>query len=284
MEEFEPILKKLHKAGQKRFGDEWIPRLEQRRVRLESAYATLYEPDRDPIPYQSLSAQTAYVFAYAPVRADYTRQYLLRHRRAFGRPLFEDSNVEVVSFGGGPASELVGLIQYLEEEDAGEQVANVDYIVYDKDGAWAGVATDIVDSLDTDIEIAISYIETDFASRKRMAEIDLSNSDMVVFCYVMSELAKLGRKDQIAENFRSVLEEMKIGSKMLFIDNLHPIFIKYFQSCKLVTGLMQRNDDDPVECELSELEGTFEFLSHALDWVPRTELRSLSKLIVRTRT
>ena len=76
---------------------------------------------------------------------------------------------------------------------------------------------------------------------------------------------------------------MKIGSKILFIDNLHPIFIRYFQSCKLVTGLNQRNDDDsPITCDFSNYEPTFETLARALDWTPRTELRSVSKLIVRT--
>lgn len=108
MRDFESALRKLHNAGKKRFGDDWIPRLERRRVKLEGAYATLYEQDRDPIAYASLSAQTAYVFAYAPARAEYTRQYLHRHKEAFGGPLFNSRDIKVVSFGGGPASELVG--------------------------------------------------------------------------------------------------------------------------------------------------------------------------------
>lgn len=117
-----------------------------------------------------------------------------------------------------------------------------------------------------------------------MARIDLSETDLVIFSYVMSELAKLGRKDQIAENFRTVLGNLKIGSKILFIDNLHPIFIKYFQSCKLINGLTQRNDNDTsVICDFSDFRETFKILSEALDWTPRTELRSVSKLIVRTR-
>lgn len=283
MQEFEGALKKLNREGQKRFDDEWLPRLKQRRVKLEGAYATLYETDRDPIPYASLSAQTAYVFAYAPARAEYTRQYLLRHRLAFEQPLFNTSRIEVVSFGGGPASELVGLIRYLEDDDSEEPVESIEYIVYDKDGDWAGIATEIAETIETDIEIEISYKEVDAANRDRMGRIDLSDTDMVIFSYIMSELAKLGRKDQISENFRSVLGNMKLNSKILFIDNLHPIFIKYFQACKLVTGLIQRNDDDSqIECDFSDLPGSFQTLSDALDWIPRSELRSLSKLIVRT--
>lgn len=258
MVEFEPTLRQLNKDGKKRFGDDWIPRLERRRAKLEGAYATLYEADRDPIPYSSLSAQTAYVFAYAPARAEFTRQYLHRHREALGEPLFETAHIEVVSFGGGPASELVGLVRYLESDAADEPVQSITYVVFDKDGQWAETATGIIESLDTDIAVEVRYEEVDAASRRRMAEIDLSQTDLVVLSYIMSELTKVGRKDQIAENFRNTFRTMKLNSKILFIDNLHPIFIDYFRSCKLVTGLIQKNDDgNPVVCDFGEMPATF---------------------------
>jgi hypothetical protein len=283
MEEFEAALAALHSAGRRRFPDDWMLRLEARRIKLERAYATLYEQDRDPISYSSLSAQTAYVFAYAPTRAEYTRQYLVRHRRAFGRALFGRPKVNIVSFGGGPASELVGLVRYLESAQADELVEQIDYTVYDKDGEWSGVATSVVEDLDTDIAINVCYEDVDAISRKRMTQIDLSAVDMVIFSYIMSELAKLGRKDQIVENFRTVLAGLPVGSKILFLDNKHRIFIDFFQSCKLVTGLKQKNDDgDQVVCDFPALIGTFDIISRGLDWLPRTDLNSVSKLIVRT--
>jgi hypothetical protein len=284
MDEFEPTLSLLHKSGMKRYGDDWLPRLEKRRVKLEGAYATLYETDRDPIPYISLSAQTAYVFAYAPARAEYTRQFLHRHRNAYGEPLFTRQNVEVVSFGGGPASELVGLVRYLESPDTGEPVESIAYTIYDKDGAWATTAEHIVSSLETDIAVELRYEEADVASRAKMADIDLTDTDLVIFSYVMSELAKVGTKDEIAENFRNTLRNMKVTSKILFIDNLHPLFIDFFRSCKLVTGLVQKNDDgEPVDSDFPDMRDTFATLSKNLSWFPRTDLRTVSKLIVRTR-
>ncbi|NIJ07714.1 hypothetical protein FHS31_001310 [Sphingomonas vulcanisoli] len=281
--EFEKALRKLHRQGKKQFGDDWIARLQQRRAKLEGSYATLYEQNRDPIAYAPLSAQTAYVFAYAPTRAEYTRQYLLRHRMAMNAPIFTRDRVEVVSFGGGPASELVGLIRYLEDEAAGEPVTAIEYIVYDKDGDWDEVATKIAAAINTEIEITTRYEATDAASRTKMSAVDLSNTDLVICSYIMSELARLEVADRIADNFRAALGRMKLGSKIVFIDNMHPIVIKYFQSCKLVSGLTQRNDDgDPIVCNFPKMTGTFEQLSQLLEWVPRTDLRSVSKLIVRT--
>lgn len=283
MDDFERTLSRLHTLGKKRFGEDWIRRLKQRRVRLEQSYASLFETDRDPISYSSLSARTAYVFAYAPARAEYTRQFLARHRIAWGKPLFDAEAIEVVSFGGGPASELLGLVRYLEEPANGENVAAISYVVYDKDGAWADTAACVVENLETEIEIDMRYEEVDAASRIRMREIDLSNTDLVIFSYIMSELAEVGQRDQIAENFREVLGSLSVGAKILFIDNLYTPFIKYFQSCKLVAGLNQKNDDgEPVNCEFPPYQGTFDLLSEALVWNPRTELRSVSKLIVRT--
>lgn len=283
LDAFERALRNLHAAGRKKFGDGWLVRLAKRREKLKQAYASLDESDRDPIPYSSLSARTAYVFAYAPTRAEYARQFLLRHRAALGATLFGKDNIKVVSFGGGPASELVGLIRYLQDPASGEDVKKVRYAVYDKDGDWEEVADDVTSSLNTDIEIEVGYNSVDASSQKKMGEIDLSDVDLVIFSYIMSELAKLEKRDNIADNFRNLLSTMSVNSKILFIDNLHPIFIEYFRSCKLVRGLLQKSDDgDPVDCDLPDFTGTFDALAKALDWRPRTDLRSVSKLIVRT--
>ncbi len=181
LSDFEFALKRLHNAGEKRFGDQWFQILERRRAEMEGAYATLVETDRDPIPYISLSARTVYVFAYAPARAEYTRQFLRRHREAYGQPLFGNSHARVISFGGGPASELVGLVRYLEEEGVGEPVEAIDYVIYDKDGEWEGVATYIARNLETDIDVTIRYDEVDAASWQRMAGIDLSKAEAIIY-------------------------------------------------------------------------------------------------------
>lgn len=285
LDAFEPALRNLHAAGRKKFGEGWLVRLAKRREKLKQAYASLDESDRDPIPYSSLSARTAYVFAYAPTRAEYTRQFLLRHRAALGKRLFPKGKIRVVSFGGGPASELVGLIRYLEDPVSGEEVETVQYTVYDKDGDWEEVADDVVSSLETNIEIEADYHCVDAASKTKMEEIDLSNTDLVIFSYIMSELAKLEKRETIAENFRTILSNLRVGSKILFIDNLHPLFIEYFRSCKLLRGLIQKSDSgDPIECQLPVFTGAFDTLAKLLDWRPRTDLRSVSKLIVRTTT
>jgi hypothetical protein len=280
---FENALRKLHTTGRKKFGDEWLVRLAKRKEKLKQAYASLDESDRDPIQYSSLSARTAYVFAYAPTRAEYTREFLMRHRIAVGKALFQKRHICVVSFGRGPASELVGLIKYLEDPASGEEVDSIRYLVYDKDGDWGDIADDVVTSLRTGISVEAEYHAVDAADQQKMKEIELAEVDLVIFSYIMSELAKLEKRDKISENFKRTLSSMPVMSKILFIDNKHKIFIDYFRQCKLVPGLKQKSDNgDPVEFELPEMTGTFAMLEKALDWRPRTDLNSVSKLIIRT--
>jgi hypothetical protein len=283
LDAFESALRKLHSTGRKKFGEEWLVRLAKRKEKLKQAYASLDESDRDPIQYSSLSARTAYVFAYAPTRAEYTREFLMRHRIAVGRSLFEKGHICVVSFGGGPVSELVGLVKYLEDPASGEAVDSIRYVVYDKDGDWEDIAADVVASLRTDISVEAEYHAVDAADQQKMKEIDLKDVDLVIFSYIMSELAKLEKRDKISENFKHTLSSMPVNSKILFIDNKHKIFIDYFRQCKLVLGLNQKSDNgDSIEFKLPAMTGTFGVLEKALDWRPRTDLNSVSKLIIRT--
>jgi hypothetical protein len=50
-----------------------------------------------------------------------------------------------VSFGGGPGSELVGLIRYLEDEDVGENVSRVSDEPHLQDAAAWGVISSVRD-------------------------------------------------------------------------------------------------------------------------------------------
>jgi len=179
-------------------------------------------------------------------------------------------------------SELVGLLKYLNEEGVGEPVERISYWVADKDGEWAGIAEVILEHLDTEIEIGMDYRQLDVADPKAMESIELGGIDMVIMSYVMSELCMLEARQQIAMNFRSTLAGLSAGSKILFLDSKHPLFINYFRSCKQVEGLEERNDDGNSVCfDLPQFPPTHALFQDQLDSTPRTELNAVSKLIVK---
>lgn len=285
LQNFENALNNHYISGHEKNGDEWKSVLEDRRQNLQESYTSLGVQGRSPIDYSSLGARTAYLFAYAPTRAAYALEFLRRHRAALERPLFPSGTIKVVSFGGGPASELVGLVHYLEDSELGEAVNSVQYTVYDKDSDWREAAEQVAATLRGKIEVRIVYEELDFSEKYKMSKLDLSDVDLIFFSYVMSELATLTVKYQIRDNFLVALSSLKLGSKILFIDNLHPLFIKYFESCKKIVGLKEVNDDgSQVNFNIDNLIGVFDIISknHQF-WTPRTNLKSVSKLIVRMK-
>ena len=282
IETFEAVLAQLDAQGREELDGEWMSIVEDALQRLEAIYPTLTNEGREAIDYSELPTQAAYLYAYALPRAAFTYEFLSRHRAAVGGPLFDKLHLNIVSFGGGPASELVGLIQYLENEEFGESVESIDYQIFDKDGEWADVAIAVAQNIPTEICINITYTELDLVNGDQVAEIDLSDIDLVVFSYIMSELCALDEKDAIQTNLQSALSGLVKNSKILFIESKHPAFIKYFQSCKLVPGLRQKNDNgNPVNLDLPELGATYGRFSNTFDRQPRMDGNIVSKLIIK---
>jgi hypothetical protein len=278
---FEAALTAIDEHGRDEFGDEWYDRVRDRRAFLEAQYVKLHVEGRDPIDYSELPTQAAYVYSYALTRAAYVKEFLSRHRARHGAPLFSKKVITVLSFGGGPASELVGLVQYLDEQ-GDEPVERINYYVGDKDSEWAECARLVAMNITTDIEIELNYKRLDVINEEDMSKVDLSGTCLVILSYLMSELSKLDRREIIVQNFRTVLKDMQPGSKILFLDNKHRMFIEFFQSCKLVEGLRQRNDDgDPIEFDLPDFPKVFKKFREELGKEPRTELNAVSKLIVK---
>ncbi|HEX4738169.1 MAG TPA: hypothetical protein VH331_11470 [Allosphingosinicella sp.] len=282
IEAFEEVLADVDERGRTMLGDEWMGCVEQALRSLEAAYPTLTEEGREPIDYSALPVQGAYLYAYALPRAAFTYEFLKRHREAIGRPLFDGPNLVVVSFGGGPASELVGLAQYLGNEEFGETVDTVAYRVFDKDGEWAEIAEAVAENINTRIRISMTYRELDLADSERAEKVDLSRVDLVILSYIMSELCALKERDAIQANMQRMFSSLPSGSKMLFVESKHPTFIKYFQGCKLVAGLRQRNDDGgAVNLVLPDLTRTYRAFEERLGRSPRMDGNIVSKWILR---
>jgi len=279
---FEPVLAYVDEKGRAKFGDGWMQMVSDAITSLEAAYPTLTDEGREPIDYSSLATQAAYVYAYALPRAAFTYEFLKRHRAAIGKPLFGGNLLSVVSFGGGPGSELLGLVQYLCDEAASESVTAIKYRVFDKDGKWSELATLAAKIAHGKLSIEIEYIELDVSDQRAMQNINLADVDLVILSYIISELCALDSKDSIRDSMRSTLASLRPGSRILFIESKHPTFIEYFRDCKLVRGLKQINDNgEPVDLELPVLTETYQKYLEMTGREPRMDGNIVSKLIAR---
>ena len=266
---FEAALKYVDEKGLEQFGDTWMPRVKEHMMALEDGYKILNQAGRKPIEYSELPTQAAYLYAYGMPRAYFSDTFLRRHRVALQAPLFDGGELKVVSFGGGPGSELVGLLNYLDGGQEGETVPAVSYRVYDKDSSWKTIAEAVAAQTSTAVHVTIAYHQLDLADEESAKLVDLSDANLVVFSYIMSELCTLDRKDIIAKNVNRILGTMRSGSSMLFVESKVTDFIRYFKSCKGYNGKEKSDNDDSVNFDLPNWPPTFAKYAAYLERLPR---------------
>jgi hypothetical protein len=124
---FEKLLYDLDQQGQAEMPDDWEDQVADRLESLRNAYENLTSPGRPEIDYSDLATQAAYVFAYAIGRAEFTYQLLKRHRAELGEPIFPNEIARITSLGGGPGSEIVGVVKYILDASNGEKVKSIKY-------------------------------------------------------------------------------------------------------------------------------------------------------------
>jgi ribosomal protein RSM22 (predicted rRNA methylase) len=280
---FEEVLANLDEQGEEDFGDDWMDLVTARQISLEASYRILTRPDRQPIDYSEAPTQAAYVFAYGMPRAGFTYERLKQHRQSFGQPLFPSREISVASIGGGPASELVGLLAYLNDPRMGEDVVSVDYKIFDLGEEWENIANLVADCVPDDIDVTISFEQLDLLDRAQAQQATLAGHDLVIFSYVISELCAFKNEMPVEDNIRTMLRTLDGGSFVLYLDSESFPFYSTFNSCRaFVSGLRQLEDiGGNTVFDPGEYEGVFERYCEELDRDPRLDGNIVSKLLKR---
>lgn len=279
------LLAALDEEGREGFGKGWRAEVKRAAERLRESYKVLTEEDRDVIDYSDLATQTAYVLAYAIGRCAFTSKLLSQHCEALGAPLFGKKVLNVVSVGGGPGSELAGLLEFLESDEADEQVEKIVYRVLDKDAAWEPVIKKLIAELDTETKVDFKFFECDFTQHDRVRDASFENADLVICSFVMSELCALPNQKVILENFRYLFGTMDVGSAIFYNDSDAYAFYRFFNDAKtFVKGFKQQSEvKAEIDCSDRELGPTYEEMAGSLGVLPRLDSKALSKFVVRER-
>lgn len=283
LDTFEEVLANLDSQGEEEFGDDWVEAVRDRLRSLEASYRILTQADRQPIDYSDLATQAAYVFAYGMPRGGFTYERLKLHRAALGRPLFTEQHIRVTSVGGGPASELIGLIHYLSDPEMGEHVASVSYSIVDHGREWEHVANLVADCIQCGIDVQISFQQCNLLNDIEVGKISLAKSHLAIFSYVISELRAFRDKFPVVGNIQSLLHTVDNGSFVLYMDSESYPFYSLFNSCRAgVAGLVQREDiGGNTEFDPGQYQGIFERYCEELERDPRLDGNIVSKLLER---
>lgn len=284
-EVFEDVLADLDSSGEEMFGDAWHLELRAAVERLAGYYGNqnLRNAQRELIDYGGLGTQAVYIYMYAIGRAEFTYQLLKRYRAQAGQPLFKGPSLNVTSIGGGPASELVGLVKYLDEF-ADEGVTEILYDVLDKESRWEPLAELVVEKIPSDIEITLRFEEFDLTNEEGIGETSVQYDDLVMMSFFVSEICELPNPKIVKENLEALLGSIKNGAKLFYNDSDAYSFYKYMNyRAGSVKGLRETLEiQDMIVFDYANPGETFLDYSETLDRTPHLSSKAVSKLYERS--
>ena len=207
---------------------------------LSAAYLNLKK--KNSLDYAKAKTRFAYIYKYVTSHAN-----LVYQRIAISKPLrklFEKPQVAVSCIGGGPGSDLVGILKYLA--DYGEDTPFLRCHILDGENAWADAWSDVDQKLETECKISTYFLQMDVtnsASWEKHSK--YLTADLFTMIYFASEI--YSRRDKAEPFFKHLFKNMKPGALLLYVDNNAPCFTDWFDELANSNGLHMLEADEAVE-------------------------------------
>jgi len=190
---------------------------------LAMEYASLTDKTTPPIDYSDPLKRFAYIYKYTVAHADYIMQLIDNCKDL--RSLFTRKHVEVACLGGGPGSDLLGVLKHMIQ--AGSKDTCLTCYIFDKERAWGDSWSDVARSLDAPFRVFPVFQQMDVTDSSSWASYEkFLRADLFTLSYFLSEVYKI--KTQAEPFFNHCFSRMKRGSLLLFIDNNSSVFYNWF--------------------------------------------------------
>src|ERR1700676_3943530 len=113
-------------------------------------------------------------------------------RTELGGNIFKGGKARVSCVGGGPGSDIIGVLKYLDEHKKQEPVKKITCYLLDKEQAWADTWTELDASLDMDIQLNANFQPLDVCDPKSWNHQRNSlQPDLFTMSYFVSEVFSL---------------------------------------------------------------------------------------------
>lgn len=277
------VLSDLDEAGFEQLEDDWDDHLRESLANLEGSYRELRNPNRDLIDYGTLSTQVAYLFRYIVGHAEFAAELLKRIREKLGSPLFKGGELRVASLGGGPGSELLGLLKYLSSPESGETVTKVACTIFDKEAHWEHLAEALLTAADCEIEIELSFERLDIVDSPACAEVTLADFDLVFMSFFVSEICALPQAAAVRANMNMIMGTVSRGAFLLYNDSNAYSFYTYMNGRASAAGRYEQivEIEDNIAVEDRDLSGIFEEFEGRFDYRPKLSGNLVAKFFRR---
>lgn len=176
------------------------------------------------INYSAEITRFVYIYKYVTAHANFVYQVI--QGSAELAALFDREKVSVTCIGGGPGSDLVGILKFLARTGKNPHLMCK---IFDKEASWAECWEDVSDKTDAPIRVTTSFQEFDVTQVQTWAEKKkYLNSDLFTMVYFISEVSS--KRDYAEAFFSNLFKEAKNGALFLFIDNNSADFYEWFDA------------------------------------------------------
>jgi putative SAM-dependent methyltransferase len=209
---------------------------------LSSAYSELKK--KNSLDYGRPKTRFAYLYRYVTSHANLVYQRIRSSKPL--RKLFENDQVAVSCVGGGPGSDLVGILKYLAELPEDKPIPVLRCHILDGENAWADAWSDVDQKLETDCKISTYFLQMDVTNSDSWAKHSkYLNADLFTMIYFASEI--YSRRDSAKPFFDHLLTHMKLGALLLYIDNNSECFTDWFDGLIASNGLEPLDANEAIE-------------------------------------
>ena len=235
-------LDELYEEGIQEYAGKLDATIKTRMTYLTGSYETLLSGNRKPIDYRDPATRFAYAFKYVAAHGDYLVQALEATRHEIGKYIFEEDTLRLSCIGGGPGSDVIGVLKYLAEH-SDEPTRKLTCYLLDGEQAWADTWTEIGASLASNLAVNVNFQKLDVTDPKSWsAQKKFLKADLFTLSYFVSEVQSLDT-GVIAAFWKTIFDGAKSGAIFVYVDNGHDVFNEYFDA--------QWNNRGDIKCILT---------------------------------
>ncbi len=277
-ESFEKPLQRLWQRGVKEFGSKWESEVLASIQAMSGGYAMLGKSGHGGIDYGSLPAQAGYIYKYAPSRAASIRDAMLDFETRIDTTLLPTSGeIQIALVGGGPGSEIPGILEFMSSSGFYEEVTEVHFEIFDRESKWQDVHELIIDAVDSSYAVTIEFTAFDALDRPEKGA--LVEFDLVAMSYIISELAKHASVSTIRKNLAALIGTMNKYAYLVYNDNKSYDFYKFMNSIVDFSALNQLHEFEYADSLPHPFTPAYVKAKIALDHSPHLSPKCLAKLI-----
>jgi len=206
-------------------------------AKMSAAYGNLTNgPGPD---YSEPASRVGYIFRYVTSHANLV--YLLLRTTTETLGLFERDELAITCVGGGPGSDLLGVIKLLLSR-AKEKTPRVMTYICDREKMWIDSWGEVGTKLPEEVRLHTVYCQQDVCDSATWKERKYLEADLFTMIYFMSEL--YSQKDAAAAYFENFFARAKKGALFLFIDNKDERFSGWFDELAKKHGVRILHAED----------------------------------------